>query len=204
MDIDKAINHLQKVDSRMKTLIKKYGHPKFSPIDNYFEALIKSIVSQQISTKAASAIYNRLKTLFNGDHFPNPKNVLAVKDEKLMSVGLSGQKIKYIKDLSNKWDQIEIKLSNIKLMTDQEIRDILLDVKGIGHWTVDMFLIFSLVRPDIFPTGDLAMQKGFCILNNLDSKPSVDEMIQYSEIWRPYRTIASWYLWILVEGPTEW
>ena len=121
-----------------------------------------------------------------------------------MSVGLSRQKIKYIKDLSNKWDQIEIKLSNIKLMTDQEIRDILLDVKGIGQWTVDMFLIFSLVRPDIFPTGDLAMQKGFCILNNLDSKPSVDEMIQYSEIWRPYRTIASWYLWILVEGPTEW
>ena len=84
------------------------------------------------------------------------------------------------------------------------IRDILLDVKGIGHWTVDMFLIFSLVRPYIFPTGDLAMQKGFCILNNLDSKPSVDEMIQYSETWRPYRTIASWYLWILVEGPTEW
>ena len=98
MDIDKAINHLQKVDSRMKTLIKKYGHPKFSPIDNYFEVLIKSIVSQQISTKAASSIYNRFKTLFNGDHFPNPKNVLAVKDEKLMSVGLSGQKIKYIKD----------------------------------------------------------------------------------------------------------
>ena len=190
MDIDKAINHLQKVDSRIKTLIKKYGHPKFSPIDNYFEALIKSIVSQQISTKAASAIYNRFKTLFNGNRFPNPKNVLAVKDKKLMSVGLSGQKIKYIKDLSNKWDQIEIKLSNIKLMTDQEIRDILLDVKGIGHWTVDMFLIFSLVRPDI--------------LNNLDSKPSVDEMILYSEIWRPYRTIASWYLWILVEGPTEW
>ena len=74
MDIDKAINHLQKVDSRMKTLIKKYGHPKFSPIDNYFEALIKSIVSQQISTKAASAIYNRFKTLFNGNRFPNPKN----------------------------------------------------------------------------------------------------------------------------------
>ena len=204
MDIDNAINHLQKVDSRMKTLIKKYGHPKFSPIDNYFEALIKSIVSQQISTKAASAIYNRLKTLFNGDHFPNPKNVLAVKDEKLMLVGLSGQKIKYIKDLSNKWDQIEIKLSNIKLMTDQEIRDILLDVKGIGHWTVDMFLIFSLARPDVFPTGDLVIQKGYAKLHNMINLPNKNEMLKGAEKWKPYRTLACLYLWNMIDGPFEW
>ena len=204
MDIDKAINHLQKVDSRMKTLIKKYGHPKFSPIDNYFEALIKSIVSQQISTKAASAIYNRLKTLFNGDHFPNPKNVLAVKDEKLMSVGLSGQKIKYIKDLSNKWDQIEIKLSNIKLMTDQEIRDILLDVKGIGQWTVDMFLIFSLARPDVFPASDLVIQKGYAKLYNMINLPNKNEMLKGAEKWKPYRTLACLYLWDMIDGPFQW
>jgi len=204
MDIDKAINHLQKVDSRMKTLIKKYGHPKFSPIDNYFEALIKSIVSQQISTTAASAIYNRFKTLFNGDHFPNPKNVLAVKDEKLMSVGLSRQKIKYIKDLSNKWDQIEIKLSNIKLMTDQEIRDILLDVKGIGQWTVDMFLIFSLARPDVFPAGDLVIQKGYAKLYNMINLPNKNEMLKGAERWKPYRTLACLYLWDMIDGPFQW
>ena len=204
MNFDKAIKHLKKVDPRMKTLIKKYGYPNFNSIDNYYESLIRSIIYQQLSTKVADIIYNRFKTLFYRELFPSPKKVLKTNDEKFMSVGLSRQKIKYINDLSNKWYQIEIKLANINKMTDQEIRNILLDVKGIGQWTVDMFLIFSLLRPDIFPSRDLAIQKGFCILNNLDCKPSIDEMIESSKLWKPYRTIASWYLWKLIDGPTEW
>ena len=204
MNIDKAIKHLKKVDPKMKRLIKKYGHPNFKPIDDYYESLVRSIVYQQLSTKAAQTIFNRFKDLFNEKLFPTPEKVFDINDQKLISVGLSGQKVKYIKDLSNKWPRIEKKLLNINKMTDQDIRNILLDVKGIGQWTVDMFLIFSLMREDVFPSGDLAIQKGFCILNDLDSKPSIDEINESSKLWEPYRTIAAWYLWKLIDGPTEW
>ena len=204
MNIDKAIKHLKKVDPKMKLLVKKYGYPNFKPIDDYYESLVRSIVYQQLSTKAAQTIFNRFKDLFNEKLFPIPEKVFEINDQKLMSVGLSGQKVKYIKDLSNKWPRIEKKFLNINKMTDQEIRNILLDVKGIGRWTVDMFLIFSLMREDVFPSGDLAIQKGFCILNDLDSKPSIDEINESSKLWEPYRTIASWYLWKLIDGPTEW
>ena len=182
MNIDKAIKHLKKVDPKMKLLVKKYGYPNFKPIDDYYESLVRSIVYQQLSTKAAQTIFNRFKDLFNEKLFPIPEKVFEINDQKLMSVGLSGQKVKY----------------------NQEIRNILLDVKGIGQWTVDMFLIFSLMREDVFPSGDLAIQKGFCILNDLDSKPSIDEINESSKLWEPYRTIAAWYLWKLIDGPTEW
>ena len=93
---------------------------------------------------------------------------------------------------------------NVERLTDEEISKELIQIKGIGQWTVDMYLIFSIMREDVIPSGDLAIQKGFCILNDLDSKPSIDEINESSKLWEPYRTIAAWYLWKLIDGPTEW
>ena len=118
MNIDKAIKHLKKVDPKMKLLVKKYGYPNIKPIDDYYESLVRSIVYQQLSTKAAQTIFNRFKDLFNEKLFPIPEKVFEINDQKLMSVGLSGQKVKYIKDLSNKWPRIEKKL--FKVCTNTE------------------------------------------------------------------------------------
>ena len=116
----------------------------------------------------------------------------------------SKQKIIYLYDLSINWEQIETQFSNIEKMRNREISNILLDVKGIGQWTIDMFLIFSLARPDVFPSGDLAIQKGFAFIKNMDTLPTIKYMIDESEIWKPYRTVASLYLWKINDGEFEW
>ena len=119
-------------------------------------------------------------------------------------MGLSNQKANYIRDLSEKWKRGEVDLSNIESMSDEAISDELIKVKGIGQWTADMFLMFTLVRPDVFPFGDLGIQKGFMILNKMDRLPKPNEMEKEAEQWRPYRTVAAWYLWKIVDGPFEW
>lgn len=204
MNFDKAETHLRKVDPTMAKLISKYDSPNFEPINNHFESLVRSIVYQQLSAKAAAAIYERFNNLFGNNDYPYPQNILVEPAEVLQKVGLSKQKIIYLKDLSIKWEQIETQFSNIKKMSNREISNILLDVKGIGQWTIDMFLIFSLARPDVFPSGDLAIQKGFAFIKNMDTLPTIKYMIDESEIWKPYRTVASLYLWKINDGEFEW
>ena len=204
MDIQKALSYLKKSDSRMGCLIDEFGPPNFKPIDNYYEFLVRSIVYQQLSGKAAATIYGRFKDLFNSKLYPKPKDVIAIPHESLRSAGLSNQKATYIRDLSEKWNRGEVDLSNLDKLSDEEISTELIKVKGIGQWTADMFLMFTLVRSDIFPLGDLGLQKGFMRLNKTDQLPTPKEMEKAAEIWKPYRTVAALYLWKIVGEPFEW
>ncbi len=199
-----ALRHLSHADKRMEKLIDKFGPPNFNLMNNYYESLIRSIVYQQLSGKAASIIYERLLDLFVFDIYPEPKDILAVSIETLRSSGLSYQKVNYIRDLSEKWQDGTMNLTNIDSMTDEEISSELIKVKGIGQWTADMFLMFTLGRPDVFPFGDLGIQKGVMILTNMNRLPTQKEMERKTKKWQPYRTVAAWYLWKLVDGPFKW
>ena len=199
-----ALRHLSHADKRMEKLIDKFGPPNFNLMNNYYESLIRSIVYQQLSGKAASIIYERLLDLFVFDIYPEPKDILAVSIETLRSSGLSYQKVNYIRDLSEKWQDGTMNLTDIDSMTDEEISSELIKVKGIGQWTADMFLMFTLGRPDVFPFGDLGIQKGFMALTNMNHLPTKKEMERKTKKWQPYRTVAAWYLWKLVDGPFKW
>ena len=199
-----ALRHLCHADKRMEKLIDKFGSPNFNLMNNYYESLIRSIVYQQLSGKAASIIYERFLDLFVFDIYPEPKDILAVSIETLRSSGLSYQKVNYIRDLSEKWQDGTMNLTDIDSMTDEEISSELIKVKGIGQWTADMFLMFTLGRPDVFPFGDLGIQKGVMILTNMNRLPTQKEMERKTKKWQPYRTVAAWYLWKLVDGPFKW
>ena len=199
-----ALRHLSHADKRMEKLIDKFGPPNFNLMNNYYESLVRSIVYQQLSGKAASIIYERFLDLFVFDIYPEPKDILAVSIETLRSSGLSYQKVNYIRDLSEKWQEGTMNLTDIDSMTDEEISSELIKVKGIGQWTADMFLMFTLGRPDVFPFGDLGIQKGVMILTNMNRLPTQKEMERKTKKWQPYRTVAAWYLWKLVDGPFKW
>jgi len=199
-----ALRHLSHADKRMEKLIDKFGPPNFNLMNNYYESLIRSIVYQQLSGKAASIIYERFLDLFVFDIYPEPKDILAVSIETLRSSGLSYQKVNYIRDLSEKWQDGTMNLTDIDSMTDEEISSELIKVKGIGQWTADMFLMFTLGRPDVFPFGDLGIQKGVMNLTNMNRLPTQKEMERKTKKWQPYRTVAAWYLWKLVDGPFKW
>ncbi len=199
-----ALKHLSNADERMAKLIDKFGPPNFNLMNNYYESLVRSIIYQQLSGKAASIIYKRFLDLFVFDIYPKPKDVLAVSIETLRSSGLSYQKVNYIRDLSEKWQDETINLTDIDSMTDEEISSELIKVKGIGQWTADMFLMFTLGRPDVFPFGDLGIQKGVMIIANMNRLPTQKEMERKTKKWQPYRTVAAWYLWKLVDGPFKW
>ena len=204
MNIDKAIMFLKQGDPMMAKLIKQYDPPNFNPNKNYFESLVRSIIYQQLSGGAANAIYERFKNLLGYDSFSQSEEILEMPFEELQKVGLSKQKIIYLKELSKQWNRIQRKFSNIQMMTNHEISKILLEVKGIGQWTVDMFLIFTLCREDVFPSGDLAIKKGFATIRNMNTLPTEKYMAEKSKIWKPYRTVASLYLWKISDGEFEW
>ena len=199
-----ALKDLSNADQRMGKLIEKFGPPNFNLMNNYYESLVRSIVYQQLSGKAASTIYERFLDLFVFDIYPEPKDILAVSIETLRSSGLSYQKVNYIRDLSEKWQDGTMNLTDIDSMTDEEISSELIKVKGIGQWTADMFLMFTLGRPDVFPFGDLGIQKGVMIITNMNRLPTQKEMERKTKKWQPYRTVAAWYLWKLVDGPFKW
>ena len=204
MNIDEAIKFLQQADPTMAKLIIKFDPPTLKPNQNYFKSLVRSIIYQQLSSASASAIYNRFKNLFEEDFFLNTDNILKIHSRELQKVGLSKQKIIYLKELSKQWHVIQKKFSNISMMSNHEISKTLLKVKGIGQWTVDMFLIFTLAREDVFPSGDLAIKKGFATIRNMDILPTEKFMKDESKIWKPFRTVASLYLWEITDDEFEW
>ena len=199
--LDKAINHL-KADNKLKKIIKKYSVPKFSYNSNYFEALSKSIIYQQLSGKVAKIIYNRFLNLFPKKK-PDPNYYLSINDTDLKKIGLSKQKISYISNLSiffinNKDKHLFENLS------EQDIHNKLIFIKGIGKWSIDMFMMFTLYKTDILPVGDLGIKKAFKNLYNLQKLPSEEFMNQKSNKWKPYRTIACCYLWMTIDDEDVW
>ena len=198
--IKKALFQLKK-DKFLAKIIKKSPKPVFKKSTDYFQSLVRSIIYQQLSGQAAGTILRRFKSLFRSGL--TPQKVLKLKDKDFKSVGISSQKMNYLRDLSLKFLDGTINPKLFKEMTDEAIRTHLISVKGIGRWTADMFLMFTLCRTDVLPTGDLGIQKGFARLFNLKKLPNTERMEKIAENWRPYRTIASWFLWRVVDGDTE-
>jgi len=199
--LNKAIIHLCG-DKKLKKLVDKYPKPKFEINSNHFDALTKSIIYQQLSGKVAKIIYTRYINLFNKQS-PIAKDCLKLNEQKLRSIGLSKQKINYIYNVSEFFinNQNRFDFHN---MSEQEIRKNLISIKGIGPWTIDMFMMFTIFKLDVLPVGDLGIKKAFKELFNLDELPSDKFMAVSSEKWRPYRTIACCYLWMIVDDGDVW
>ena len=159
MNIDTGLIHLSAVDPKMERLINKFEKPYFAKENNYFESIVRSIIYQQLSTKSASKIYARFKKLFENGSL-NPKNVIEQSNGTYRSIGLSRQKISYIFNVANAYTNGMIP-QNFDKHSDEDIINTLIQIKGIGRWTAQMFLMFTLNRPDILPELDLGIQKGF-------------------------------------------
>ena len=202
--LDKGVDQLILSDPGLKPLFDAYDVPELKIEKNYFWALCRSIIYQQISGKAASTIANRFLELFPSGKNIRAIDIIEINIDKLHSVGLSKQKASYIKNIADAFCNGELNVENYFTMNDEEIITDLIKVKGVGKWTAEMFLLFTLRRPDIFPATDLGVQKGFQIFFSLDEIPTIDFMNQKAEKWRPYRTIVTLYLWYAVEGPFEW
>lgn len=192
--------HLLK-DAHLGAFIKSHG-----PLEHRrphrggaFQSLAEAIIYQQLSGKAADTINTRFKNLWPKKKFPTPDDVLKIQLEKLRSVGLSGQKSAYLKDLAKKFKDGTINEKNFKHMTDAEIVAHLTAVKGVGLWTAQMFLMFTLGRPDVLPTGDLAIQKAFKKVFNLRALPTPERMEKLSRVWIGHRTVACFYLWRMMD-----
>lgn len=198
--ISKALYHLKK-GSHLKGLIARYPEPEFNRGQkglSAFQALIRAIVFQQLSGKAAATILNRFLIIYD-KKFPTPEELLKTPKAKIRSAGISSQKASYLRDLAEKFLDGTVNPKRFKTMTDEQIYEHVVQVKGIGPWTTDMFLMFTLGRPDILPTGDLGIQKGMQKLFKLKELPTPEKMRSLAEPWKPYRTVACWYLWRLAD-----
>ena len=187
-----AIRHLKK-DRKLAKVIDQIGSYNLPITKNPYESLVEAIITQQLSGKAADSISARFRDIYG--KFPKPADVLRTSDGKLRKAGLSYMKVSYIKDLSNKVESKELRLAYMKNLTDKEVIEQLTIVKGIGRWTAEMFLIFSLGRQDVLPVGDLGLKKGIQKLYSLSELPEKEEMEKIAQKWRPYRSVATWYLW---------
>jgi DNA-3-methyladenine glycosylase II len=189
---NQKINELLKKDPSLKQLFLLKEEIVFNLNDDYFDSLVQTIISQQLSTRVADVIYKRLINLFDGNitiHSINNKT-----DEEYKSIGLSHQKIKYLRSLSNALIDKKVDLNNLEHLTNQEIIDMLIQIKGIGIWSAQMFLMFSLGREDVFSILDLGLRNAVKkYYNNFNL--SNEEIIKMSEKWSPYRSIVSHYLW---------
>jgi DNA-3-methyladenine glycosylase II len=187
-----AVRFLKK-DPKLAKIIKHVGSYDINLTKNPYKSLIEAIITQQLSGKAAESISNRFKNLFG--KFPAPAEVLKMSDVRLRSTGLSSMKVEYIKDLSKRIESAELKITSLKKMSDDEVISHLTQVKGIGRWTAEMFLIFSLGRLDVLPVGDLGLKKGIQRLYSMSDLPEEEEIEELAEKWRPYRSVATWYIW---------
>ena len=201
-DPDVACRHLSEADPAMGALISRVGEftMRPAPTRSLFQSLVRSIVYQQLSGNAAGTILGRVIRLFAPKRFPTPRDLLEVPPERLRAAGLSTAKTAALKDLAARaLDGTVPSLPRVRRMTDEEIVEQLTTVRGIGRWTVEMLLIFKLGRPDVLPLGDLGVRKGFALTLGKRKLPEPAAMIRRGERWRPYRSVASWYLWRALE-----
>ncbi|MFL3014297.1 MAG: DNA-3-methyladenine glycosylase family protein [Candidatus Neomarinimicrobiota bacterium] len=202
--LEHSIKQLKQLDPHLVKLFDNVEVNPLNPEKNYFKALVRSIVYQQLSGSAAKTIFNRFKSIYSNDRFPSPKEILETDIETLRASGLSYNKSRYILNISQAFFEAPNTYDNLFKMNDNDIIDLLTKVKGVGLWTAQMFLMFTLNRPDIFPATDLAMQKGYQSYFRLSDLPKPNEMTKRSEMWIPYRTTVSLYFWAVLEGPFEW
>lgn len=195
-----AVEHLRRVDPHLKTIIDRIGPCQLDRHPDRFAALVRSIVSQQISTKAARSINQRLVTL--GGDPPRPERLIELGETRLRTVGLSSAKARYVLNLAAAVASGDLPLDQFDdTWDDQTIVRSLVAVKGIGVWTAEMFLIFVMNRPDVLPAGDLGVRAALRKRHGLADLPAPRDCHALAERWRPYRTIAIWYIWRGVDTP---
>ena len=194
-DYTRARRLLLRRDPVLAALIKKHGACGLASAQraDHFSALVRAITGQQLSTKAASTIYARLAALMPGGVTPAALSTLT--DEQMRVVGMSRQKIAYFRDLCDKALSGVVALDSLESMTDDEVIAALTQVKGIGRWSAEMFLMFRLHRPDVLPVDDLGIVNAVKNVYSLRKRPSAERIRKIGEAWRPYRSVASWYLW---------
>ncbi len=196
---DEGVRHLRSADPVMRELIDAHGpltlaeRRRGRPADAY-GALLRSIVGQQLSTKAARSIYERLAARFDG-RAPTPAELLAVDPQALRDVGLSWRKVEYLRDLAAQVEDGTLELDRLAELSDAEVTAELTSVKGLGPWTADMFMIFHLGRPDVLAVGDLGTRAAVRAAYGLDELPGPEELTRIAEPWRPHRSLACLYLW---------
>jgi len=198
-----AMRHLSRRDPVLRPHIRKLGHPALEPQlrRTPFESLARAIAHQQLNGMAANTILKRFIALFPGRKFPRPADLATVADADIRVAGFSFGKIAALRDLSAKTlDGIVPTSRALNGLSDEEIVERLTQVRGIGRWTVEMLLIFQLGRPDVLPIDDFGVRNGYRHLHRLTEMPKPKELAEYGELWRPHRTIASWYLWRLADA----
>jgi 3-methyladenine DNA glycosylase/8-oxoguanine DNA glycosylase len=198
----KAHEFLSRTDKRLARVITRTGKFEFKldECESVYESLLDAITCQSISGKAAAAIFARIETLGTNGKCPTPAELLRVREPTLRKAGLSHAKIAAVRDLAQKtMEGVVPTLEEAQKMSDEELVERLVSVRGIGTWTVEMFLIFRLGRPDVLPIHDYGVQKGFSITYGKKRIPKPRELAEFGERWRPYRTVASWYMWRAVQ-----
>jgi DNA-3-methyladenine glycosylase II len=195
-ELEKAVQHLAKHDPVLAPIIKQVGPCTITPHTDYYWELIDSIISQQLSVKAATSIERRFQELF-GSETPAPEAILAKSIDELRAVGLSRPKAGYIRDLAQNIIDGTVKFDRLNSQTDEEITSELTAVKGIGEWTAHMFLIFCMGRLDVLPVGDLGIRNGIRTLYGFENLPTPEEITELAtkNHWHPYASVASWYIW---------
>ncbi|MFZ3009547.1 MAG: DNA-3-methyladenine glycosylase [Candidatus Microsaccharimonas sp.] len=195
--LKRAAEYLKDHDPILSPIIALEPLPNITPHKNYYQELVESIVSQQLSVKAARTIMNRFLGLFPSGDFPIPAMILEKDVEELRSVGLSRQKATYIQDLAVKVIEGTVQFDHLDTLSNDEVIAELTQIKGVGVWTVHMFLLFCMGRLDVLPTGDLGIKNGIFKLYDLKDKPSPEdiEKIAKKYKWHPYESVASWYVW---------
>lgn len=199
-EVEAAIRHLRNADPLLAPLIDLHQRPTFDTFQTPFLALTRSILYQQLAYKAGNSIYTRFVSLCGGEACVVPETVLAQTPQQLRQIGVSGRKASYLHDLARKYQNGILSDAAIVNMDDKSLFTMLTMVNGIGSWSVHMFMIFSLHRPDVLPINDLSMRKGVQLLYNLDELPRPSQMEHLCEKWRPYRSVAACYMWRFSES----
>ena len=197
-DLAEATHHLSSRDEKLAALIAETAQfqTDTDAAQSPYEALMESIAYQSISGKAAATIFDRIKALGSNGRAPSPEQMLKLRTRTLRKAGLSGAKVLAMKDLAQKTiDGVVPTRVQAEKMSDAELVERLDSVRGIGAWTVEMFLIFNLGRPDVLPVHDLGVKKGWSVTYGKKHMPKPKDLLAFGERWRPYRTIASWYMW---------
>jgi DNA-3-methyladenine glycosylase II len=192
-----VMKHLMVADVRLAAIIKSVGAYEIKLRKDPFHSLVEAIIYQQLAGSAADAIYHRFVKIYG--RFPRPAQLLATKDFKLRDAGLSARKIEYLKDLASRVSDGRLKLALLPKLPDELVIEQLVQVKGIGRWTAEMFLIFCLGRQDVLPVGDLGLRKAMQKAYLLGELPSPETMNDIAQVWKPYCSIATWYLWKSLE-----
>ena len=195
----RALRHLRATSPVMRRLIDHHGAPALTRSRDHVQQLTRAIVYQQLSGKAAATIYGRFLELYGG-RFPAPEAIAATPHPRLRGVGLSNAKALYVRDLARHFADGHLQARSFARMTDERLLEELTRVKGVGTWSLHMFLIFGLNRPDVLPTGDLGIRKGMQLFFKLRDLPKPDDMARLAEPWRPFRSIGAWYMWRATEA----